>query len=113
MANGSLCIFKGLKLKDPKKTMECINIDGYFVNCVEADDIEYMEVELLEHKKENKPGEIKNITPQKGRSLQASITIPKYVSPFDHKSKNTAGTKIQCVEFPLNISNAITVHKLQ
>ena len=69
MANGSMCIFKGLKLKDPQKTMECINIDGYYVNCVEADDIEYMEVELLEHKKENEPGEIKRITPQKGRSL--------------------------------------------
>ena len=66
-----MCIFKGLKLKDPQKTLECINIDAYiyYVNCVETDDIEYMEVELLEHKKENEPGEIKRITPQKGRSL--------------------------------------------
>ena len=52
MANGSTCIFKGLKLKDHQKTMECINIDSYYVNCVEADDVKYMEVELLqEHKK--------------------------------------------------------------
>ena len=51
MANGSMCISKGLKLTDPQKTMECINIiDGYYVNCVETDDIEYTEVELQEHK---------------------------------------------------------------
>ena len=113
MANGSMCIFRGIKLKNPHKTMECINIDGYYVNCVEADDIEYMEVELLEHKKENEPGEIKRITPKKGRSLQAKIPIPEYGSPFDHKTKRTAGTRIQFVQFPLNISNARTVHKLQ
>ena len=51
MANGSMCTFKGIKLKNPQKTMECINIDGYYVNCVEANAIEYMEVELQEHTK--------------------------------------------------------------
>ena len=93
--------------------MECINIDRYYVNCVEADDIEYMEVELLEHKKENEPGEIKRSTPKKGRSLKAKIPIPEYGSPFDHRTKRTAGTRIQFVQFPLNISSARTVHKLQ
>ena len=72
-----------------------------------------MEVELLEHKKENEPGEIKRITPKKGRSLKAKIPIPEYGSPFDHKTKRTAGTRIQFVQFPLNISSARTVHKLQ
>ena len=75
MANGSMCIFKGIKLKGPQKTMECINIDGYYVNCVEADDIEYMEVELQEHKKKNEPGEMKRITLQKGRSQKVKIPI--------------------------------------
>ena len=70
IANRSMCIFKGLKLKDPHKTMECINIVGYYVNCIEVDDIQYMEVELQEHKKDNEPGEIKRITPKKGRSLK-------------------------------------------
>ena len=73
-----MCIFKGSKLKDPQKTMECFNIDGYYVNCVEADDIEYMEVQLQEHKKKNEPGEIKRIILQKGSSIKAKIpTIPE------------------------------------
>ena len=59
MANGPMCIFQGLMLKNPQKTMEYINIDGYYVNCVEADDIDFMEVELQEHKKKDKSGEIK------------------------------------------------------
>ena len=44
-----MCIFKGSKLKDPQKTIKCFNIDGYCVNYVKADDIEYMEVDLQEH----------------------------------------------------------------
>ena len=50
MANGSMYTFKGAQLKNPNKTLDCINIDGYYVNCVEADDVEYMEVELQEHR---------------------------------------------------------------
>ena len=81
-------IFKGLKLQDPQKTMECINIDGYNVNYVEADEIEYMEVGLQqEHKEKNEPGVIKRITPQKGSSLKAKIPIPEYGDPFDNKIK--------------------------
>ena len=30
MANRSMCIFKGSKLKNPQKTIKCINIDGYY-----------------------------------------------------------------------------------
>ena len=75
--------------------MECIKIDGYYVNCVEAYDIEYMEVELQEHKEKDESGEIKRTTPQKGRSLKAKIPIPEYGSPLDHKTKRTVGTKIQ------------------
>ena len=54
MANGSMCIFKGLKLKDPQKTMEYITIDGYYVNYDKVDDIEYIKVELQEHMKKKR-----------------------------------------------------------
>ena len=82
MANGSMCIFKGSKMKDPQKTMECINIDGYYVNCVEAHDIAYMEVELQEQKEKNEPGEIKRITPQKGRSIKTKYLYLSIVQPL-------------------------------
>ena len=39
-----------MQLKNPNKNLDCININGYYVNCVEADDVEYMEVELQEHR---------------------------------------------------------------
>ena len=100
-------------MKEPHTTIECINIDGYYVNCVEKDDIEYMEIELQEHKKKDEPGEIKRIIPQKGRSLKAKISLPEYGSPLDHKIKITSGTKIQVVQFPFIISNARIIHKLQ
>ena len=113
MANGLMCTFKGVQLKNPNKTLDCINIDGYYVNCVEADDVEYMEVELQEHRKDNEPGDIKRLKPQQGRTLKAKIPLPEYGSPFDHKTKRTKETRIQFWQFPLNISNARTVHKLQ
>ena len=47
MANGSMCKFIGLELKD-NVSIRSINIDDYYVNCVEADDVEYMVLELQE-----------------------------------------------------------------
>ena len=44
---------------------------------------------------------------------QSKDPLPEYGSPFDHKTKRTKETKIQFWQFPLNISNARTVHKLQ
>ena len=52
-------------MKNTNKTLDCINIDGYYVNCVEADDVEYMEVGLQGHRKDNEPGEIKRLKSQK------------------------------------------------
>ena len=40
------------------------------VNCVEADDVEYMEVGLQEHRKDNEPGEIKRLKSQKRANPQ-------------------------------------------
>jgi len=53
MANGSMCRFIGIKMKHglgPEK-IGYVNIDGYYVQCVDAEDLEYIEVELQEHKK--------------------------------------------------------------
>ena len=60
-----------------------------------------MDVELQGHNKKDEPGEIKRITPQKGRSLKAKIPIPEYGSPLDHKIKRTSEVlKYNLCNFP-------------
>ena len=50
MANRCMRIFKGMMVKELQQTMECINFEGSYVNCVEVDDNDYMEVDLQEQK---------------------------------------------------------------
>ena len=112
MANGSMCKFVGLELKD-NVTMGSINIDDYYVNCVEADDVEYMVLELQEHIKLNESGEFIKVKPRKTNQLVAEIPIPHAGAPQDHRTVRSKNTRIKFVQFPINISNARTVHKLQ
>lgn len=72
-----------------------------------------MEVELQEHKQPNKCGEIVKLKPKKTNQLTAEIPLPGAGSPFDHRTKRSKTTKIKFTQFPVNISNARTVHKLQ
>ena len=46
IANGSLCIFKGLKLRNGYQDIFKIRIDGYYVNCVKAEHVRYIALEL-------------------------------------------------------------------
>ena len=112
MANGSMCKFVGLELKD-NVTMGSINIDDYYVNCVEADDVEYMVLELQEHIKLNESGEFIKVKPRNTNQLVAEIPIPHAGAPQDHRTVRSKNTRIKFVQFPINISNARTVHKLQ
>ena len=112
MANGSMCKFVGLKLKS-NVNMGSINIDGYYVNCVEANEVKYMVLELQEHKEVNQCRELIRVKPRKTNQLIAEIPIPGAGSPYDHKTKRSKCTKIKFVQFPINTSNARTVYKLQ
>ena len=112
MANGSMCKFVGLKLKS-NVNMGSINIDGYYVNCVEANEVEYMVLELQEHKEVNQCGELIRVKPRKTNQLIVEIPIPGAGSPYDHRTERSKYTKIKFVQFPINISNARTVHKLR
>ena len=84
-----------------------------YVNCVEANEVEYMVLELQEHKEVNQCGELIRVKPRKTNQLIAEIPIPGAGSPYDHKTKRSKCTKIKFVQFPINISNARIVHKLQ
>ena len=46
-ANGSMCTFKCVKLKNGYQDCEILDMDGYFVSCVSCDKIDYMVVTLL------------------------------------------------------------------
>ena len=72
-----------------------------------------MVLKLQEHKEVNQCGELIRVKPRKTNQLIAEIPIPGAGSPYDHKTKRSKCTKIKFVQFPINISNARTVHKLQ
>jgi len=107
-ANRSMCTFKCVKLKNGYQDCELLNMDGYFVRCVSCDKIDYMVVTLLEGDSNR---DVK-LTPVKS-TARANFPSP---SPFDtrvtHKTERMRAT-INITQFPLNIANARTVHKLQ
>ena len=106
IANGSLCIFKGLKLKNGYQDLFKISIDGYYVNCVKAEHVKYIVLEL----KCNTPRTIH--LESKCYKARAKIPAPIMESNITHKTGRIFAT-IKLVQFPINIANAITVHKLQ
>ena len=76
--------------------------------------LDYIEVELQEHKQDNEPGLIKRIKPKNASSLKAKIPRVDTGSPFSHTTKRMKkGLVIKFTQFPINISNCRTVHKLQ
>jgi hypothetical protein len=110
-ANGSMCTFKGVKLKKDSADIFQINIDGYYVRCVEAKNVEYIELRLNENVMEGeKPRTIK-LNPKK-TSATAKMPHPKLEPKITHKTNRVDGL-IQLTQFPINIATAITVHKLQ
>jgi hypothetical protein len=110
-ANGSMCAFKGLKLKKDFADIFQINIDGYYVRCVEAKNVEYIELELKENLTEGEKPRIIKLYPKK-TSATAQMPQPQLESKITHKTDRIDGG-IQFTQFPINIANAITVHKLQ
>ena len=72
-----------------------------------------MVLELQEHIKLNESGEFIKVKPRKTDQLVAEIPIPHAGAPQDHRTVRSKNTRIKFVQFPINISNARTVHKLQ
>ena len=111
IANGAMCKFMGITLKDD--TVQCIErikLDGYYVNSIEACHVRSIAVEMIDgnHDPDN-PKIIhlptKSVTPQ--------VYFPM---PWDGPITNTTRRiwrKIKFEQFPVNVANARTVHKLQ
>lgn len=109
IANGAMCKFNCVKLKCGYQDCETVNIDRYYVCCINADKVEYIEVKL----EEGSPEKILKLQPVE-TSAFAFFPVPTgfetevYTYQTDRMTK-----KIQLTQFPVNIATARTVHKLQ
>jgi len=89
---------------------ETIIIDGYFVNCVEACHVHSISVEMMDGNHDPNNPKVLNISPV---SVTANVNFPM---PYDGPiTKQTIRfwRKIKFDQFPVNVANARTVHKLQ
>ena len=95
------------RIKTQKWLSEFIqNTDGYYVNCVKAENVEYIALEL-------KCNTLRTIHLEpKCYTARAKIPAPIMESTTTHKTERMFAT-MKLVQFPINIANAITVHKLQ
>ena len=103
-ANGTTGKFKRLKLKNDYCSVSTINIDGYYTKCVEAKDVAYIELELKD----------KTTIKVYPKLVTAVCEFPllELGSTIGHNtSRNFIDMKL--CQFPLNVCNATTVHKLQ
>jgi hypothetical protein len=112
-ANGAMCTFKGIEFNPGLGLQDItyVNIDGYYVRCVDASNIRYLVLELQENKKEgDQPKEIR--LQVQTTAAKAHVPIPTFESAITSRT-NRQHIKIKLTQFPLNIANARTVHKLQ
>ena len=104
IANGSVGQFMRLKLKNGWVDVFVINIDGYYIYCVEAKDVQYIEL-LLESGK---------LIRLKAEEQAAVVKFPDTLADhdIDHRTPRT-DQNFKMIQFPAITCNAITVHKLQ
>ena len=109
IANGSLVTFRSVKLKHGFEDCFIINMDGHYVRCVEASNVEHIEVMLEgDHCEDN----IRRIEISK-TSAKAMFPDPEDILSGSTKIPQRRQKQIQLSQFPLNIADARTVHKLQ
>ena len=112
IANGAMCKFKGVIFKDGKDEtcLEKVIIDGYYVYCVQAQDLEAIQVEMKDGNHDKNNPKIVNL---KAVGSTATALFPMAIEEniTNMTSRNRRNIKFQ--QFPVNIADAITVHKLQ
>ena len=110
IANGSMATFKQVILKQGTEA-SFVSLDGYRVRCVAASDVQHIEVVL---------GSGPHTGNQDTRELQAhkftaTAKFPDALDLADGWVSNLQrrAKVVQLSQFPLNIANGRTVHKLQ
>ena len=111
VANGAMCKFKGIILtNNGLSKVETMSMDGYYVKCVEACYVERIVVEMIDGNHD--PNNPKIIHLEK-KTVQVTVKFPM---PWDGPIKSSTrriSRKIQLDQFPVNVADARTVHKLQ
>ena len=97
---------KDSKIKDNRWRVKPIKIDGYYVNCVEAKDVGYIEM----------------VSDYSGKTIQIEaekpviniVELPDVIDGFKiDKTTTRTDHTVQMLQFPVLTANAVTVHKLQ
>jgi hypothetical protein len=112
-ANGAMCTFKGIELNPGlgPQDIHYANIDGYYVRCVDANQVRYLVLELQENKQQDdQPKEIR--LQVQATTAKAHVPIPTFETAITSKTDRQHVT-IKLTQFPLNIASARTAHKLQ
>ena len=111
VANGARCRFEGVKLKDgvTLNDLETIWIDGYFVRSAAESQIDHI---ILRNAPKNKDN-VRPLVRLEPRREFCKVSYP--VTLYGPVTKGTPRIEhgITLEQFPINVSTATTVHKLQ
>jgi hypothetical protein len=133
--NGTMCRFKSIKLKPDATSVKTKLFHGSKVTTVNARDVEYMECEVIDNsshikdmsrqlerlnkKKKKHTQEIKQLkkqikTARKNKTFQLkTVTGTATVRCSMNQSTPLLKFKTIMTQFPINIAEAVTGHKLQ
>jgi hypothetical protein len=112
-ANGACCRFVKVKLKHSVTIddLETIQIDGYFVRCAAVTQIEHIVLRNDDAPKDaNGNSRLVLLKPQQ-EACRVECPMPLFGPPAKHAPRTNQGMSL--FTFPINMSHAVTVHKLQ
>ena len=106
-ANGSMCEFVNLTLRHGVSLtdLEIININGYYVRCADAEQVETLNLRLKDSDDQ--------IVGIKCNTFSARCRFPLPIYGFVHKYTPRFYRAMKMTTFPVNVANARTIHKLQ
>ena len=114
IANGAMCTFKGVTFKEGALPSQCVHqvlIDGYLVNSVEAKFLQSIVVQMQDGNIDESNPKIVHLEPTVTQSSLVHYPLP-WDGPVTKKTKRI-WRRIKFTQFPVNVANARTVHKLQ
>jgi len=111
-ANGTMCEFEGIVFRDgvDYSNLEKIVIDGYWVWCVSVCQIQSIKLRVLDGLEEDDEIKYVHMSPINAVGI-AHFPVPLYDSVDKNTPRIWRGFKFK--QFPLNVANARTIHKLQ